>query len=92
MIRYTDHPHTEVMIDTFYMTLAEADLAAVIHAAGKNRNRAQISENHFLATDTARTSLVAFCDTRRKAILTYRSPSNPSPSARMSLSHVKRFS
>jgi len=48
------------------MVFAKANLAAVIHETGKDRNHAQVSENHLRVTETGRTSSVVLCDARQK--------------------------
>ena len=60
MIRDIDHPAAKVMIDTFHMTLEEADLATAIRAAGKDLIHVQVSENHRGVTGTGLTPWASF--------------------------------
>jgi len=62
MIREIDHPAAKVMIDTFHMTIEEADLGAAIRAAGKDLIHVQVSENHRGVTGTGLTPWVSFRD------------------------------
>jgi D-psicose/D-tagatose/L-ribulose 3-epimerase len=62
MIREIDHPAAKVMIDTFHMTIEEADLGGAIRAAGKDLIHVQVSENHRGVTGTGLTPWLAFRD------------------------------
>jgi len=62
MIREIDHPAAKVMIDTFHMTIEEADLGAAIRAAGKDLIHVQVSENHRGVTGTGLTPWTSFRD------------------------------
>ncbi|MES2474336.1 MAG: sugar phosphate isomerase/epimerase family protein [Verrucomicrobiota bacterium] len=62
MIRDIAHPAAKVMIDTFHMTIEEADLGAAIRAAGKNLIHVQVSENHRGVTGTGLTPWKSFRD------------------------------
>jgi D-psicose/D-tagatose/L-ribulose 3-epimerase len=66
MIRDIDHPAAKVMIDTFHMTIEEADLGAAIRAAGKDLIHVQVSENHRGVTGTGLTPWNSFRDALRE--------------------------
>jgi D-psicose/D-tagatose/L-ribulose 3-epimerase len=65
MIRDIDHPAAKVMIDTFHMTIEEADLGAAIRAAGDVLIHVQVSENHRGVTGTGLTPWTDFRDALR---------------------------
>jgi D-psicose/D-tagatose/L-ribulose 3-epimerase len=65
MIRDIDHPAAKVMIDTFHMTIEEADLGAAIRAAGDDLIHVQVSENHRGVTGTGLTPWTDFRDALR---------------------------
>jgi D-psicose/D-tagatose/L-ribulose 3-epimerase len=46
LIKAIGHPAAKAMIDTFHMTIEEADLGAAIRAAGNDLIHVQVSENH----------------------------------------------
>lgn len=62
MIRDIDHPSAKVMIDSFHMTIEEADIGAAIRAAGKDLIHVQVSENHRGVTGTGLTPWKSFRD------------------------------
>ena len=62
MIRDIGHPAAKVMIDSFHMTIEEADLGAAIRAAGKDLIHVQVSENHRGVTGTGLTPWKSFRD------------------------------
>jgi D-psicose/D-tagatose/L-ribulose 3-epimerase len=66
MIRDIDHPAAKVMIDTFHMTIEEADLGAAIRAAGDDLIHVQVSENHRGVTGTGLTPWTDFRDALRE--------------------------
>jgi len=66
MIRDIDHPAAKVMIDSFHMTLEEADLGAAIRAAGKDLIHVQVSENHRGVTGTGLTPWNVFRNALRE--------------------------
>jgi D-psicose/D-tagatose/L-ribulose 3-epimerase len=66
MIREIDHPAAKVMIDTFHMTIEEADIGAAIRAAGKDLIHVQVSENHRGVTGTGLTPWTSFRDALRE--------------------------
>lgn len=66
MIRDIDHPAAKVMIDTFHMTIEEADIGAAIRAAGKDLIHVQVSENHRGVTGTGLTPWTSFRDALRE--------------------------
>jgi D-psicose/D-tagatose/L-ribulose 3-epimerase len=65
MIRDIGHPAAKVMIDTFHMTIEEADLGAAIRAAGDDLIHVQVSENHRGVTGTGLTPWADFRDALR---------------------------
>ena len=65
MVRDIDHPAAKVMIDSFHMTIEEADLGAAIRAAGADLIHVQVSENHRGVTGTGLTPWPAFRDALR---------------------------
>jgi D-psicose/D-tagatose/L-ribulose 3-epimerase len=62
MIRDIAHPAAKVMIDSFHMTIEEADLGAAIRMAGKDLIHVQVSENHRGVTGTGLTPWKSFRD------------------------------
>ena len=66
MIRDIDHPAAKVMIDTFHMTIEEADIGAAIRAAGSDLIHVQVSENHRGVTGTGLTPWTSFRDALRE--------------------------
>jgi D-psicose/D-tagatose/L-ribulose 3-epimerase len=66
MIRDIDQPAAKVMIDTFHMTIEEADLGAAIRAAGDDLIHVQVSENHRGVTGTGLTPWTDFRDALRE--------------------------
>jgi D-psicose/D-tagatose/L-ribulose 3-epimerase len=55
LIRAIDHPAAKAMIDTFHMTIEEADIGAAIRQAGDDLIHVQVSENHRGVTGTGLT-------------------------------------
>jgi len=62
MIRDIGHPAAKVMIDTFHMTIEEADIGDAIRAAGSDLIHVQVSENHRGVTGTGLTPWNSFRD------------------------------
>lgn len=65
MIREIDHPAAKVMIDTFHMTIEEANLGDAIRRAGEDLVHVQVSENHRGVTGTGLTPWTDFRDALR---------------------------
>jgi len=65
MIREIDHPSAKVMIDSFHMTIEEADIGAAIRSAGDDLIHVQVSENHRGVTGTGLTPWKEFRDALR---------------------------
>jgi D-psicose/D-tagatose/L-ribulose 3-epimerase len=55
LIKAIGHPAAKAMIDTFHMTIEEADLGSAIRAAGDDLIHVQVSENHRGVTGTGLT-------------------------------------
>ncbi len=55
LIRAIDHPAAKAMIDTFHMTIEEADIGDAIRHAGADLIHVQVSENHRGVTGTGLT-------------------------------------
>jgi len=55
LIRAIDHPAAKAMIDTFHMTIEEADIGDAIRHAGDDLIHVQVSENHRGVTGTGLT-------------------------------------
>lgn len=55
LVRSIDHPAAKAMIDTFHMTIEEADIGAAIRRAGDDLIHVQVSENHRGVTGTGLT-------------------------------------
>ena len=66
LIRDVGHPAAKVMIDSFHMTIEEADIGAAIRAAGKDLIHVQVSENHRGVTGTGLTPWHDFRDALRE--------------------------
>jgi sugar phosphate isomerase/epimerase len=66
MIRAIDHPAAMGMVDTFHMTIEEADIGAAIPAAGDDLIHRQVSENHRGATGSGLTPWKDFRDSLRE--------------------------
>jgi len=62
MARAIGHPAAKVMIDTFHMTIEEADIGAAIRHAGDDLIHVQVSENHRGVTGTGLTPWQDFRD------------------------------
>jgi len=65
MIRDIAHPAAKVMIDTFHMTIEEANIGDAIRAAGSDLIHVQVSENHRGVTGTGLTPWSDFRDALR---------------------------
>jgi D-psicose/D-tagatose/L-ribulose 3-epimerase len=65
MIRDIAHPAAKVMIDTFHMTIEEANIGDAIRAAGADLIHVQVSENHRGVTGTGLTPWTDFRDALR---------------------------
>jgi D-psicose/D-tagatose/L-ribulose 3-epimerase len=66
MIRDIAHPAAKVMIDTFHMTIEEANIGDAIRAAGADLIHVQVSENHRGVTGTGLTPWTDFRDALRE--------------------------
>lgn len=62
LVRAIDHPAAKGMIDTFHMTIEEADIGAAIRHAGNDLIHVQVSENHRGVTGTGLTPWQDFRD------------------------------
>lgn len=62
LVRAIDHPAAKAMIDTFHMTIEEADIGAAIRHAGDDLIHVQVSENHRGVTGTGLTPWQDFHD------------------------------
>ncbi|TAE73633.1 MAG: sugar phosphate isomerase/epimerase [Verrucomicrobia bacterium] len=62
LVRSIDHPAAKAMIDTFHMTIEEADIGAAIRHAGNDLIHVQVSENHRGVTGTGLTPWQDFRD------------------------------
>ena len=62
LVRAIDHPAAKAMIDTFHMTIEEADIGAAIRHAGDDLIHVQVSENHRGVTGTGLTPWQDFRD------------------------------
>ncbi|MGC4014168.1 MAG: sugar phosphate isomerase/epimerase [Luteolibacter sp.] len=66
LVRDIDHPAAKVMIDSFHMTIEEADLGAAIRLAGEDLIHVQVSENHRGVTGSGLTHWTSFRDALRE--------------------------
>jgi D-psicose/D-tagatose/L-ribulose 3-epimerase len=62
LVRAIGHPAAKAMIDTFHMTIEEADIGAAIRHAGDDLIHVQVSENHRGVTGTGLTPWQDFRD------------------------------
>ncbi|WP_052573258.1 sugar phosphate isomerase/epimerase family protein [Haloferula sp. BvORR071] len=65
LIRSIGHPAAKAMIDTFHMTIEEADIGDAIRQAGDDLIHVQVSENHRGVTGTGLTPWQDFHDALR---------------------------
>jgi D-psicose/D-tagatose/L-ribulose 3-epimerase len=65
LVRSIDHPAAKAMIDTFHMTIEEADIGEAIRHAGSDLIHVQVSENHRGVTGTGLTPWQDFRDALR---------------------------